>query len=343
MKVETKNCNLNRIFRSTAKRWGVKEEGGCQELMFALPEKHGAGNMRTFDFEDGLQVFLFDGKLKEPLEWKLKLERASPFMMFFLVRGEALLKLKDSDKDLPLTPLQTVFVAHPPGKNQVIEIAAEKNTLLLLLKIEREIYIDHVDCFSEPVSKELASIFSGETAIKTFKNHTDYGLQGAGLIQEILADEQGGLARATFVKGRVLDLFSLQLKRWEEEVNSPQEKMGFRPEDIEKLNEARALLIKDLQNAPTIEELAKLAGLNRQKLKQGFRRMFGKTINEFLRHERLRIGRQMLSNSNPIIKEVAAKVGYENASYFARRFKEKYGIYPSEYMKLLYERTEEEE
>lgn len=342
MKLRTKYYDLNKILGRMAKQWGTEAAQGCQELFFDLPKKHGSGTVQAFDFEDGMQCFLFKGQLAEMVEWHFKMETDSPFLMFFMVSGEVELDFADKGQ-YSLEALGTVFAAHPPNSEQNVKILPENDTLFLLLKIERQVYIDHIDCFSKPVTEELSSIFLGETAVKEFKGRNDYGIQSAGFLQEILNDEQEGLTRATFVEAKTLDLFSLQLRQWEEEVDTSGSRPHFRPEDVEKLNNARSILIKDLQNAPTIKELAKRSGLNRQKLKQGFKKMFGKTINEFLRNERLRTSRQMLSHSQPIIREIASKVGYENPSYFARRFREKYGLYPSEYMKILYKQSEEEE
>jgi two-component system response regulator YesN len=48
---------------------------------------------------------------------------------------------------------------------------------------------------------------------------------------------------------------------------------------------------------------------------------------------RLGRSRQLLSATNDMISEVAYKVGYSDPIYFARRFKAKYGVSPSEYRK----------
>jgi AraC-like DNA-binding protein len=341
MELFTKSYNLMNFIKRLATSLGATLQDGCQECFFDLPEKAGTGTIRAFDFEDGLQAMLVEVNALHDWEWIFKPPKASPFLMHFLVRGQVSIDFDEDHQDIRLKPLFTVFASNPPGEGQVIRIRGGDNLLYFMLQIDREVYIDHVDCFSTPVTKELSNIFNGKTVTKTFQNHQDYGLQGSALIHEILSDEQSGLPRATFVEAKVLELFALQLRRWEEEINEPEIKINLQTGDIEQLTEARKLILDNLENALTIEELAKRVGLNRQKLKMGFKKVHGKTINEFMRNERLKLARQLLASGRPIVKEVAAKVGYENASYFARRFREKYGLYPNEYLKALYSFEEE--
>jgi YesN/AraC family two-component response regulator len=218
-----------------------------------------------------------------------------------------------------------------------------EHTTFVWLSLERRLYVNHINCLPDVVKNEVLNIFNGKTAIKEFNNSV-FGLKGAAIVQQMLEDNKDGLIHTTFVESKALELFSLQLRRWEEEImRAPTKTKIFRTDDVEKIVMARNLLVADLRNAPTIEVLSKKSGVNRQKLKQAFKKIFGATINEYLRNERLRTAKQMLTSGlEPVIKEVAAAVGYENPSYFARRYKEKYGLYPNEYLRTSQAMSEEE-
>lgn len=57
----------------------------------------------------------------------------------------------------------------------------------------------------------------------------------------------------------------------------------------------------------------------------------GYTFQELLRQKRFEKATSLLVETNLTIEEVVLAVGYENQSYFYRKFKEKYGMTPREY------------
>jgi AraC family transcriptional regulator, transcriptional activator of the genes for pyochelin and ferripyochelin receptors len=342
MKSQFKSYGLNRLLTSFAKRFEKEVHQNCQLRWVNLNEDPSKGRLSVYDFEDGVEMFLLDGVLPEAWEIVNTSPDESPFLLFFNVRGEVQFSYGTLAEPLLLEPMKTLMVSHPPLQAQSIIFKGEEHATFAWLKLERHLYINHIGCLPNAVKAEVANIFKGSTTVKEFNNST-FGLKGAQLLQQVIQDKKEGLIHATFAESKAIELFSLQLRRWEEEiVTTPSRSKLLRTADMEKIIMARNMLMTDLKNAPTIDMLSKKSGVNRQKLKQGFKRMFGTTINEYVRNERLRMAKRLLSSENSNIKDVATSVGYENPSYFARRFKEKYGLYPNEYTRTAQAINEEE-
>ena len=343
MKSNLKSFDLNRLLISAAKRFSLEIKEDCQKRWINLNNDPLNGTLIIYDFEDGVQMLLLDGVIAE--DWKITNISAaeSPFLLYFCIRGDVEFSYNGLEVPIAFQPMKNILAAHPTGQSQRIAFKKCAHTTFVWLNLERQLYSNHIDCLPEVVKAEVINIFSGNTAIKSFLNN-DNGLKSAALVQQVIDDKKAGLIHCTFAESKAIELFSLQLRSWELEiVKTPTKTSMLRPEDMEKIIMARNLLVSDLKNAPTIEVLSRKSGVNRQKLKQGFKKMFGTTINEYLRNERLRLAQQIMALGNPIVKEVAARVGYENASYFARRYKEKYGLYPNEYLRTVQASTEEEE
>ncbi len=344
MKSHFKNYNLRKCLASLARRLELEVKEDCQKRWLLLDEAGGSGTLAAYDFEDGLQMLVLDGALPEDWEIASQSGTESPFLLYFCVRGEVIFDYDGTEeKPMPITPLNALMVAHPASQQQVISLRQGVKTTFVWLQLERHLYINHIKCLPDPVLEQVGNIFNGKTATKQFVN-SEYGLKSAALVQQVLDDNKDGLIHATFSESKAIELFSMQLRRWEAEImTTPAKAKGqLRPEDYEKIIMARNLLVADLINAPTIEVLSRKSGVNRQKLKQGFKKLFGTTINDYLRNERLRLAKQLLGSGNSVVREVAANVGYENPSYFARRFKEKYGVYPNEYLRTVQAIGEEE-
>lgn len=100
--------------------------------------------------------------------------------------------------------------------------------------------------------------------------------------------------------------------------------------DIDKLHEAKRLLVQDLLSTPSLTELSKLVGLNEKKLKCGFKEMFGTTVFGYLFDYKMQLAKQYLLDTEKPISEVALLCGYEYVSHFSTAFKRKYGFSPLE-------------
>ncbi len=103
--------------------------------------------------------------------------------------------------------------------------------------------------------------------------------------------------------------------------------------DKERLIKAKNILLKDLQNPPTIEALAKKVALNQDKLKKGFKSIFGNTVFGTLTQERMKVAYADLQRNDLSITEVGRKTGYINVSNFILVFKKQFGKTPGQMRK----------
>ncbi len=102
-------------------------------------------------------------------------------------------------------------------------------------------------------------------------------------------------------------------------------------DNVEKVRDAKEFLLRDLQNSPTIKELAKLVGLNEHNLKTGFKEIYGKTIHAFLKDYKMSKSRELIVKREFQIAEIADQLGYTNVSHFIDAFKKKFGVTPKKF------------
>lgn len=96
------------------------------------------------------------------------------------------------------------------------------------------------------------------------------------------------------------------------------------------LIETAALIYQsDLHDQPDLESLARRLGLNRNKLSDGFREMFGMGPGEYARHVRLDWAREQVRERMHSIGAIATATGYSNLSSFTRAYIQQFGRPPS--------------
>ena len=81
----------------------------------------------------------------------------------------------------------------------------------------------------------------------------------------------------------------------------------------------------------SLSELAEMMGYDVYWLSREIKKRTGKTYKELLQSKRMRQASYLLASSTLSVLDIIESVGYDNTSYFYRKFKERYGMSPKEY------------
>ncbi|PCE64077.1 helix-turn-helix transcriptional regulator [Sediminicola luteus] len=95
------------------------------------------------------------------------------------------------------------------------------------------------------------------------------------------------------------------------------------------LQRAKEILVANLENPPSLNQLAQEIGLNTTKLKKEFKDVFGVPVFKFLQNERLDTAHTLIQNHGMSIQEAAWQVGYDSLGSFSNAFSKKFGYRPS--------------
>lgn len=81
----------------------------------------------------------------------------------------------------------------------------------------------------------------------------------------------------------------------------------------------------------TLSELAALMGYDVYWLSREIKKWMGKTYKELQQEKRMNQARYLLDHTKLPVTDIIESIGYDNTSYFYRKFKEKCGMSPKEY------------
>lgn len=137
-----------------------------------------------------------------------------------------------------------------------------------------------------------------------------------------------------YYKAKVYELFSLLFNKPE---GTEDESCPFKTDEEEtmKIQQAKDVLLKNMAEPPTLQELADEVGLNIKKLKQGFKQVYGDTVYGFLFDYKMEYARKLLDSGTYNVNEVGNRIGYSTASHFIAAFKKKFGTTPKKYLMSL--------
>jgi transcriptional regulator GlxA family with amidase domain len=115
--------------------------------------------------------------------------------------------------------------------------------------------------------------------------------------------------------------------------------------DDPRVRRAMLQIEQNLSTPQKVEDIAQGVGLSKRQLERIFRKVVGKSIQEFSRELRVFYGLWLLTNSAKTITAVATESGFSDISHFNRLFRATFGCAPStlrregpDAMKLMIER-----
>lgn len=100
------------------------------------------------------------------------------------------------------------------------------------------------------------------------------------------------------------------------------------PHEHRRIRALHAFLRTEAAFDLSLDELARQAGTNPNTLQKHFRAVYGTTVFDFLREQRLQRAREALERDGVSVAQAAALAGYSSAANFATAFRKRFGMPP---------------
>ncbi|TDY11345.1 helix-turn-helix domain-containing protein [Meridianimaribacter flavus] len=145
------------------------------------------------------------------------------------------------------------------------------------------------------------------------------------LVEQFFSNTYEGGIKMMFYKSHMTALLSHYFGQL-----ASQQSTKINVEQLEKINLAQELLLSDLENPPSLTELAHKIGTNTNTLKKEFKAQFGVPVFKYLQNERLNKAHNLIKKERTTIQEAAWAVGYDSLGSFSNAFEKKFGYRPSQ-------------
>ena len=103
----------------------------------------------------------------------------------------------------------------------------------------------------------------------------------------------------------------------------------------ERVERAKAEMLRQLDEVPTLEALAVAAGCSPHYLSRTFTQVEGMPLILWLRRARIERASELIASGRCNVSEAALEVGYRSLSHFSRAFAEEKGVPPSKWVAHL--------
>ena len=309
--------------------WDLVCEAQCKEhlnhndsfdLTWQYPKELGQGSYREIQLRQGIELAIDRYHLHDDVIMQFP-ERSHPLEYVFGIAG------KSTSTSIPSGEYSLCGSGVAPIEKW--EQSAAEPIMQVSVHIEPEVFQTFFgDC-------KLASIGLEHLIRKSdryYYNHrgtTTVAMQT--VLHQILHCPFRGITKKIYLESKVWELMALLIEEEQERHSSKHSAFTLKPEDIDRIHHAKEILTRQIDNPPSLLDLARQIGLNDCTLKRGFREVFGMTAFGYLHDYRLEQARQLLLENLFNISEVASQVGFSSCSCLSRAFRKKYGVSPKQY------------
>lgn len=176
-------------------------------------------------------------------------------------------------------------------------------------------------------SSVLADFLSGDGKTRAIEVATNRRMRE--LAGSLFTARLHGSLQLIFVEGVALQLFAIHAAAAGLIAEGAPNPLSV--DERQRIERARERLVSDMAQPPSIAALAAEAGLTTRALNAGFRAVYGGTVYEVLRDERLEHARIAIELGGLTLKEIASRVGYNHVSNFTSAFTRRYGSPPQRF------------
>ena len=296
-------------------------------VLYMMNNNNAKKKYQDYKIEDGFCIMKIHNK--DEIKQEILREVDKTFIqLHFCIQNSAKLIFNKGNYVLDI-PKNKSFLLYSPQQDLPIhlELAPNSKLITLLISIEK---------FHTFFTREAGLIHFLNDENKNKKYYSDKELNPNEIIvlDQLFHYGLHSSLEKLYTKGKVYELLSLYFHKSD---NEGAQNCPFLEDEanVEKIQTAKKILIDNMVEPPTLNELAHTINLPLQHLKDGFKQIYGETVFAYLFNYKMEYARKLLASKKFNISEISFKIGYSTPSHFIAAFKKKYGSTPKKYMSSI--------
>ena len=284
-------------------------------------------NASRMTIEEGFYVLRFQNDTNEVTREVREIN--SSFIQFhFCLKGQGDFLFNTGNYVFNVKEEHSILL-YNPQRDIPIDLKLQPNTWIIGVVIS-------IKKFHSLFSQDADHIhfLSPENSTKKYYDNGNITPSMAVVLSQILSSNIHESMKALYLKGKVYELLSLYFNK-NEDTDIEQCPFLIDEDNVRKIRLAKEIILKNISEPPSLQELSEEIGLSLNKLKEGFKQLYGDTVFGYLLDHKMEEARRMLASTNYNVNEVGLRIGYSTSSHFIAAFKKKYGTTPKKYLMSL--------
>lgn len=331
--IQVNSLPLKDVIRDISKVFDIPFSENCGEYLLKLPPSVGEGTIRGINFDGGLGLIQYDCLFNEDMEIHFVVNNIHPLKFLYTLDGILLHRFENEENLHTIEKYQNAIVASSKHNGHVLMFKANQRITVNSLEIERETFQAKMACDINSLDNKLEQLFKDIKASGAFYYSGNYSLGISDLLTGMIEFTADNFIRKLFMEGMAYQILTYQIIQYQDDMKEEGSRTLLRSTELKQINHISVLIESNISDVPTVENLAREAGLNVNKLQEGFKKLYGTTVNNYVQKKRLDAAYNLLTKTDLSISEIVNAIGLSSKSYFSKIFKEKHAISPSDFRK----------
>ncbi len=296
-------------------------------MINVIKKNNATGSYELFKLEEGLFILksLNNQKDNHIIEKKINKD----FIQFhFCTKGNLEFLFNQGKYQIGLKEERNLLL-YNPQQDLPLHLVIKPNSwwvsLIVSIKKLHELFSDEAN-YIDFLSDEKRNT-------KYYKEH-DVSPSMAVVLSQVLNFNLHPSVKKLYLKAKAFELLSLYFNM-PAETNIEQCPFLADEENVRKISQAKEIIINQMAEPPSLQELADEIDLSLKKLKEGFKEVYGDTVYGFLLDYKMEYARKLLESGDYNVNEVGLQVGYSTSSHFIAAFKKKFNTTPKKYIQSI--------
>ncbi|MGP1387535.1 MAG: hypothetical protein ACTS2F_28505 [Thainema sp.] len=241
----------------------VRRETGF-EIEDGLPPTLGEGSERLIKLRGGLTIQIRNAKLRQTLRLEQQHDLGFPLTAKFYLSGSSRVQTLES-VDIQADPDYTEtagcnYLYYLPNLTEVEEWPSDELLHVVMIYAPAD-YFRSFSVSGASLAPSLRRLLDGDEAQRFHQSLGQTTPAMNQVLQQILQAPYQGMMQHLYLESKALELLALQFVRLDAESPVPRS-FTLKPNDLERVQYAREILVQRACNPPSLIELARQAGLN---------------------------------------------------------------------------------
>ena len=332
--IQINSLPIRDVIIDLSRAFDIDYAENCLEFLLEIPNHIGKGFIRGIDFEAGMGIIQYDCVFNDDLEILFSVDQVHPLKFLYVLQGSLQHRFENDKKLNPIEQYEHSIVASENHNGHVLVFKKDLRTRVNSLEIDRHKFSNKMACEIKDLEPELEKLFKDKMAFHSFHHSGIFSLQMADLFNSMDAFTEQNFIRKIFLEGMAYQVLAQQTLLYRDDKLDIGNRSYLRLSELKQIEKIASTIEASIdERIDTVENLALEAGLNVNKLQEGFKYLYQNTVNGYVQKIRLDRAKYLLLDSDLSISEIVSLIGLSSKSYFSKIFKEKYHISPSQYRK----------
>src|SRR5690606_21563560 len=224
------------------------------------------GSIRASHFDSGMGIISYNCKFKEDVEICFNLNTVHPLKFIFCSEGEAQHAFQSTEKRHNIETYQNIIVSSSGYNGHSLYFKANVKTHVSSLEIVRSKFAHRSNYGFKDLEPNLKLLFKDAVAEHQFFYQGNYSIRAADIMEDLNTSNYSGFLRSLYLEARAYDMLVVQIAQYQDDESEERLPTILRKSDIKKVDYVAKRINGDLGTNLSVENLAKEAGTNVNKL-----------------------------------------------------------------------------